>query len=162
MYIHDQEDLMLEAQKEIVKSTLPALRQHGETITTVFYQRMLEAHPELRAMFSAADQESGVQAKRLAGAILAYVGNIDRLDLLGPAVTNICQRHVNVNVQPEQYPIVGKHLLEAIQIVLGDAATPEVIDAWAAAYGDLAEIMIAREKTMYEEQQEENLATASA
>jgi nitric oxide dioxygenase len=153
---------MLEAQKQIVKSTLPALRQHGETITTIFYQRMLEANPELRAMFSTGDQENGVQAKRLAGAILAYVGNIDRLDLLGPAVTNISRRHVNVNVQPEQYPIVGKHLLEAIQIVLGDAATPEVIDAWAAAYSDLAEIMIAREKTMYEEQQDGTLAMVGA
>lgn len=153
---------MLDAQKQIVKSTLPALRQHGETITTVFYQRMLEAHPELRAMFGTGDQENGVQAKRLAGAILAYVGNIDRLDLLGPAVTNISRRHVNVNVRPEQYPIVGHHLLEAIGIVLGDAATPEVIDAWAAAYNDLAEIMIAREKTMYEELDEEALATANA
>lgn len=140
---------MLEAQKQIVKATLPALRQHGETITTVFYKQLLESHPELLAMFHVGDQESGAQAKRLAAAILAYAGNIDRLDLLGDAVTNISRRHVTLNVLPEQYPIVGLHLLGAIRTVLGEAATPEILEAWAAAYGELADIMIAREKTMY-------------
>jgi nitric oxide dioxygenase len=142
---------MTAAQTELVKATLPALSQHGETITQVFYKQMLEAHPEFKPMFSAADQESGVQAKRLASAILAYAGNIDRLDLLGPAVTNICRRHGHVHVQAEQYPIVGHHLLEAIKTVLGDAATPEILAAWAVAYGELADIMIAREKEMYAE-----------
>lgn len=151
---------MLDFQKQIVKSTLPALQQHAEAITQVFYVQMLEAHPELKPMFATGDQENGVQAKRLAGAILAYVANIDRLDLLGPAVTNISRRHVNVNVKPEHYPIVGEHLLGAIKTVLGDAATPEVLEAWGAAYGDLAEIMIGREKEMYSEEEAGELVTA--
>lgn len=140
---------MLDSQKTLVQSTLPALREHGETITQVFYKELLEEHPELRPMFNTGDQTNGAQAKRLAGAILAYVGNLDRLQVLGDAVTNISRRHVQVKVLPEQYPIVGKHLLGAIKTVLGDAATPEILAAWGAAYQDLAEIMIAREKTMY-------------
>jgi nitric oxide dioxygenase len=140
---------MFDSQKQIVQSTLPALRQHGETITRVFYQEMLEENPDLRPMFSADDQASGAQAKRLAGAILAYVGNLDRLDLQGPAVTNIARRHVHLGVRSEHYPIVGKHLLHAMRTVLGEAATPEVLEAWAAAYGQLAEIMIGIEAEMY-------------
>jgi nitric oxide dioxygenase len=140
---------MLESQKEIVKSTLPALREHGETITRVFYQDLLAENPELRPMFATGDQENGAQAQRLAGAILAYAGNIDRLDLLGPAVTNISRRHVTTHVRPEHYPIVGHHLLKAIKTVLGDAATPEIVEAWAAAYTELADIMISMEKKMY-------------
>lgn len=140
---------MLDSQKQIVQSTLPALRQHGEAITRVFYQELLEENPDLRSMFSVDDQASGAQAKRLAGAILAYGGNLDRLDLLGPAVTNIARRHMHLGVGAEHYPIVGKHLLRAIQTVLGDAATPEVLEAWAAAYGQLAEIMIGIEEEMY-------------
>jgi nitric oxide dioxygenase len=112
---------------------------------------MLEAHPEIRSQFSADDQASGVQAKRLASAVLAYASNLDRLDALGPAVTHICHRHVETHVTPEQYPIVGHHLLSAIQQVLGEAATPEVLDAWKVAYGELADIMIQREKAMYAE-----------
>lgn len=79
-----------------------------------------------------------------------YVSNLDRLNLLGDAVTGISRRHVQVNVQPEQYPIVGKHLLGAIETVLGDTATPEILDAWAAAYNQLAQIMIDREQAMYD------------
>jgi nitric oxide dioxygenase len=100
-------------------------------------------------MFATGDQENGAQAQRLAGAILAYAGNIDRLDLLGPAVTNISRRHVTTHVRPEHYPIVGHHLLKAIKTVLGDAATPEIVEAWAAAYTELADIMISMEKKMY-------------
>jgi nitric oxide dioxygenase len=140
---------MLDSQKELVQRTLPALRQHGETITRVFYRELLQAHPELHEMFNSGDQENGAQAKRLAGAILAYVGNLDRLDLLSDAVTNISRRHVRVGVLPEQYPIVGKYLLGAIQTVLGKDATPEVLAAWAVAYQELAEIMMDREKAMY-------------
>jgi nitric oxide dioxygenase len=140
---------MLESQKEIVKATLPALRQNGEVITRVFYEDLLAANPELQPMFATGDQENGAQAKRLATAILAYVGNIDHLDLLGPAVTNISRRHVTTHVKPEHYPIVGHHLLKAIKTVLGEAATPEIVDAWAAAYADLEDIMIATERTIY-------------
>jgi nitric oxide dioxygenase len=140
---------MLDSQKELVQMTLPALRQHGETIARVFYTELLQAHPELHVMFNSEDQENGAQAKRLAGAILAYVGNLDRLDLLSEAVTNISRRHVRVGVLPEQYPIVGKYLLGAIKTVLGNDATPEVLEAWAVAYQELAEIMMDREKAMY-------------
>jgi nitric oxide dioxygenase len=145
---------MLEAQKQLVKSTLPALQQHGETITRAFYKHLLAAHPELGPMFATGDQENGEQAKRLAGAILAYVANIDRLDLLGPAVTNISLRHVNMGVKPEHYPIVGVYLVMAIHEVLGEAATPEVLTAWSVAYSELADVMIAREKSMYGEDAE--------
>ena len=36
--------------------------------------------------------------------------------------------------------------------VLGDAATPEVLEAWKEAYRALAEILISREREIYEEQ----------
>jgi len=42
--------------------------------------------------------------------------------------------HISTKVLPEHYPMVGVSLLKAIQDVLGDAATPEVIDALKEAY----------------------------
>jgi len=136
-------------QNQIVKSTVPVLQQHGEEITRVFYQQLLAAHPELTSIFPAANQEDGTQARRLAAAILAYAANVDRLSNLSGAVDAIGHRHVGLGVLPEQYPVVGTHLLQAIQTVLGDAATKEVLDAWAAAYGQLAAIMIEHERGLY-------------
>lgn len=40
-------------------------------------------------------------------------------------------KHVSLEVRPEHYPIVGNFLLGAIKETLGDAATPEILNAWA-------------------------------
>jgi nitric oxide dioxygenase len=55
----------------------------------------------------------------------------------------------------EQYPVIGECLLAAMQDVLGDAATPEVMAAWTEAYNSLAGIFIEREKEIYREQEQE-------
>ena len=52
---------------------------------------------------------------------------------------------------PEMYPVIGECLLAAMKDVLGDAATPEVLEAWEEAYGALAEILINREREIYQE-----------
>ena len=55
-----------------------------------------------------------------------------------------------MGVKPEHYPGVGHHRRLLIRGVLGDGATDEVLDAWGAAYGDLAAIFIGREKELYD------------
>jgi len=137
---------------EIVKTTAPAVAPLAETITRCFYRRMFAANPEVQAYFNQAHQHSGGQQKALAGAICAYAANIDNLQALGPAVELIAHKHCSLGIQPEHYPIVGKHLLAAIKEVLGDAATDEVLAAWGEAYGLLAEVCIGREAEIYREQ----------
>lgn len=138
---------------EIVKEITPAVAANAETITRRFYERMFEGNPEVKAYFNQAHQHSGGQQKALAGAICAYFTHIDDLDALGPAVELIAQKHCSLGIQPEHYPIVGKHLLAAIQDVMGDAATDEIIGAVAEAYQLLADVCIAREAEIYREQQ---------
>jgi nitric oxide dioxygenase len=137
---------------EIVKATAPAVAEHAETITRRFYQLMFAGNPEVQAYFNSAHQYSGGQQRALAGAICAYAANIDNLAALGPAVELIAQKHCSLGIQAEHYPIVGKHLLVAIKDVLGEAATEEVIAAWAEAYGFLANVFIEREAAIYREQ----------
>lgn len=137
----------------IVKSTVPILQEGGETLTRHFYKRMFSHNPEVLPFFNPANQESGNQQQALAAAICAYAANIDNLDVLGNAVEIIAQKHVSLRIEPDQYPIVGENLLESIKEVLGDVATKEVIDAWAEAYGFLAEILIGREKQIYNDQE---------
>lgn len=144
---------MLPQQKEIVQATVPVLQQYGEAITTVFYRTLFEENPSLFNIFNTANQKNGGQARSLAASILAYAAHIDQLDRLGGMVNRITHKHASLEVQPEHYPIVGDHLLRAIRTVLGEAATPEILEAWAAAYGQLAEIMIGVEKNLYTEGQ---------
>jgi nitric oxide dioxygenase len=142
------------AQIDIVKQTVPVLQQHGETLTRHFYARMFEHNPEVKRYFNPAHQRSGTQQRALAGAILAYAQHIDNPSALNDAIEVIAQKHASLTIQPEHYPIVGENLLASIKEVLGDAATDEIIDAWAAAYGELANVFVAREQVIYDQQRE--------
>ncbi|KAJ8115703.1 hypothetical protein OPT61_g2704 [Boeremia exigua] len=138
-------------QARIIKSTVPVLAQYGETITTKFYADMIEANPELKNIFNNTHQATGHQPRALAGALYAYAANIDDLGKLSPAVELICHKHVSLYIRPEHYSIVGENLLKTMAIVLGDAATPEILGAWEAAYWQLANIMIDKEASLYKE-----------
>lgn len=139
-------------QIELIKATVPVLREHGVALTTHFYARMLNGNPELKNVFNQAHQARGHQQKALAGAVLAYAENIENPAVLINAVKHIASKHCTVGIRAEHYPIVGKHLLASIKEVLGDAATDELIDAWAAAYGQLADLLIGIEGGIYNEQ----------
>ena len=145
--------MITSAQRAIVSSTVPLLEQGGEALTTHFYKLLLAEHPELRPFFNEAHQASGEQPRALANGVLMYAKNIDRLEAMGPLATQIVHKHVALQVMPAHYPIVGACLLRAIREVLGaELATDEVIDAWAAAYGQLAETLIGAEKQLYDAQ----------
>ncbi|MFP5106081.1 NO-inducible flavohemoprotein [Neobacillus sp. C211] len=136
---------------EIIKSTVPVLEKHGEKITTRFYQLMFGNHPELLNIFNHANQKQGRQQKALAGTVYAAAMYIDNLEAILPVVKQIAQKHRSLGILPEHYPIVGKHLLLAIKDVLGDAATDEIIEAWAQAYNVIADVFISVEAELYDE-----------
>jgi nitric oxide dioxygenase len=136
---------------EIIKSTVPVLEEHGEKITTRFYQLMFGNHPELLNIFNHANQKQGKQQKALASTVYAAAKYIDNLEAIVPVVKQIGHKHRSLGIKPEHYPIVGKHLLLAIKDVLGDAATDEIINAWAEAYNVIADAFISIEAEMYDE-----------
>lgn len=136
---------------DIVKATVPALEAHGLDITRAMYVRLFRDE-EIRDLFNQSHHgDSGSQPRALADAILAYARNIENLGALAPAVERIAQKHVGLQILPEHYPYVGKALLGAIGDVLGEAATPEILEAWGEAYWFLADILIGREAALYTE-----------
>ncbi|MDJ0719817.1 MAG: globin domain-containing protein [Prochloraceae cyanobacterium] len=130
----------------IVKSTAPLLKQHGQKITARMYQIMFEKHPQLKAQFDMSAQANGTQPAKLAAAIQNYATHLDDLEKLLVMVDKIAYRHIQTQVLPEQYPIVGECLLKAIKEVLGNQVSKEVITAWSVAYQKLAEVFINREQ----------------
>lgn len=137
-------------QMDLVKSTAPVLAEHGIAITRHFYKRMLGNHPELKNIFNVAHQATGAQPAALAHAVWAYASNIDNLGALGPVVSRIGHKHASLGVTADQYPIVGENLLASIKEVLGDAVDEAVLDAWKAAYQQLADIFIKFEQDLYD------------
>lgn len=141
---------------ETVKATAPLVAEKALEITRAFYPRMFRENPEVKRYFNMAHQRTGGQPRALAGAISAYAANIDNPAALVAAVELIAQKHCSLEVRADQYPIVGRNLLLAIQEVLGDAVTPEILGAWERAYGLLADILISRENEIYEVQKSQS------
>jgi nitric oxide dioxygenase len=141
--------MISDASRPYIDASVPVLRQHGLTITRLFYENMFKAHPELTSIFNMGNQASGAQQQSLASAVFAYAANIGNPGALGPVVKRIVHKHVSVGIRAEHYPIVGQHLLGAIAATLGDAATQPLLDAWKEAYGSLARLLIEAEAEMY-------------
>lgn len=134
---------------EIVKATVPVLEQGGTAITDRMYQRLFE-NDTIRDMFNQSHHgETGSQSKALTAAVIAYARNIDNLGVLASRVERITQKHVGLNILPEHYHFVATALLGAIKDVLGEAATDEVNSAWGEAYWFLADLLMAREASIY-------------
>jgi nitric oxide dioxygenase len=139
------------SQKELIKATIPILKESGEVLTNYFYARMFTAHPELRNMFNMGNQANGRQKSALANAVLAYAENIENPSVLIGVLKGIGTKHRSLNIQPDQYKIIGTHLIASIGEVVGEAATQEILDAWTIAFFQLADIMINLEKELYQE-----------
>ena len=129
-----------------VRSTLPVIAEHLDTITARFYDTMLGEHPELLdGLFNRGNQASGEQRRALAGSVAGFAKAMlenpdERPDTL---LSRIAHKHVSLGVTEDQYVIVHKYLFGAIAHTLGEAATPDVVSAWDEVYWLFAVSLIA-------------------
>ncbi|KAI8950094.1 globin-like protein [Xylaria longipes] len=136
---------------QVVRETIPSLKQHGEHISTVFYKSMLRDHPELNHYFNSVHMHTGKQPRALTALILAFASNIVNISELTPKLERVAQKHVSLVIRPEHYEIVAKYLIRAFSAVLGPAMTPEVNAAWTKAYWLMAKMLTGREAIIYKE-----------
>lgn len=142
--------MISESARPYIDASVPVLREHGLTLTRTFYRNMFASHPELTNLFNMGNQAQGTQQQSLASAVFAYAANIGNPGALAPVVERIAHKHASLGITPDQYSIVGHHLLGAIRETLGEAATPELLEAWAEAYGVLAKVLIEEERKLYQ------------
>lgn len=146
--------LTLEPQHvEIVSATLPLIGAHIDEITTEFYRRMFETHPELlRNLFNRGNQAQGAQQRALAASIATFAAHLVDPDLPHPAelLSRIGHKHASLGITADQYPIVHDNLFAAIVAVLGaDTVTDEVAAAWDRVYWIMAHTLIDMERELY-------------
>lgn len=135
----------------IVRATAGVVAEHAEEITSVFYPAMFAAHPELLRVFNRANQAVGEQPKALAASVVAFAVQLIDPDApdFSPVMRRIAHKHVSLGIKAREYTIVGKHLMDAVGTVLGDAVTPEVRMAWEEVYWLFGTTLIAEEARLY-------------
>ena len=129
---------MTPAQINAVKTSFSAVLPIADQAGMLFYERLFTVDPSLRPLFKG---DIAAQSRTLMRMIGTAVGGLDRLETIVPAVQALGVRHAGYGVAEADYQTVGEALLWTLEQGLGPAFTPEVSEAWAAAYTLLAETM---------------------
>jgi nitric oxide dioxygenase len=130
---------MTPEQVTLVQQSFAKVAPISERASVIFYERLFEVAPSVRAMFPDDMKE---QRKKLMATLAVVVNGLTDIEAVLPAASALAKRHVDYGAKPEHYPVVGGALLFTLEKGLGDAWTPPVAAAWAAAYGTLSSYMI--------------------
>jgi nitric oxide dioxygenase len=126
-------------QVKLVQDSFSKVAPISEQAAVLFYGRLFEVAPAVRAMFP---DDMTEQRKKLMATLAVVVNGLTNLEAVLPAASALAKRHVGYGARPEHYPVVGGALLWTLEKGLGDAWTPETASAWTAAYGTLSSYMI--------------------
>lgn len=131
--------MLTEKQIELVTQSWDNVMPIAETAADLFYTRLFELDPSLKALFNG---DMTQQGEKLMSMITIAVKALNRLDDVVPAIENMGRRHVAYKVEPEHYDTVCAALLWTLGQGLGEGFTTEVEEAWTVVYGILATTMI--------------------
>ena len=131
---------MTPRQENLIRTSWAQVAPIADVAATIFYDRLFELDPSLRPMFAHTDMAG--QRRNLMQTLTVVVKSIDRLGEIVPAVQALGRRHAGYGVKPEHFATVGQALLDTLAVGLGEAFTPDVREAWATAYGVLADVMM--------------------
>jgi hemoglobin-like flavoprotein len=130
---------MTPEQVKLVQTSFAKVAPISDKAAELFYGRLFEIAPQVRAMFPADLTE---QRKKLMATLAIVVNGLVDLPAILPAASALAKRHVGYGAEPAHYPIVGEALLWTLEKGLGDAWTPAVAAAWTQAYTTLSSFMI--------------------
>jgi hemoglobin-like flavoprotein len=125
-------------QIELVQRTFALAAPLADEIADRFYERLFELDPSLRPLFRGEIKQQGA---KLMTVLALAVRSLDRPETILEPVRRLGERHVQYGVQPHHYATVGAALLWTLGQLFGPAFTPEVEEAWTAAYMLLASVM---------------------
>ncbi|MEJ8822470.1 globin family protein [Variovorax humicola] len=127
-------------QIELVQSSFAKVVPISDQAAAIFYARLFELAPDVRALFKGDMAEQGRKLMNMLGSVTRQLGN---LDTLVPVAQRLAERHVGYGAEPAHYAVVGAALIDTLDKGLGAEFTPDVRAAWETAYGTLSGVMIA-------------------
>jgi hemoglobin-like flavoprotein len=135
---------MTSRQVDLVCDSAAAVDDILEPFAAAFYVRLFQVRPDIREMFSS---DPAVQASKLATELRRIVSALRDPARFQRQVRTLGARHGQYGVQAEHYDATGQALLDTFHQELGAVFTPELHDAWAAAWGTIAAVMLEASNT---------------
>ena len=131
---------MTPTQIDLIRASWTKVEPIADTAAQLFYGRLFELDPRTKVLFRRTDMEA--QRRNLTQTLTVVVKSLDKLDAIVPAVQALGRRHAGYGVRAEDYDTVGAALLWTFEQGLGPDFDDATREAWAAAYGLLASVMI--------------------
>ena len=123
----------------LVQESWEKVKPISEQAAELFYGRLFELDPSLRALFKGDMKEQG---KKLMATLNLTVTSLTKLDTIIAAVQDLGRRHVKYGVPDESYNTVGEALLWTLAKGLGDDFTEEVEQAWTETFVTISKVML--------------------
>jgi nitric oxide dioxygenase len=124
----------------ILQESFDKVKPHASELGDRFYENLFSMYPEAKPLFE--HTAMGKQKQMLVGALVMTIDNLTNPDVLTKELKGLGARHVKYGALPAHYPLVGNALLATLEQYLASDWTPEVKEAWVAAYGAITELML--------------------
>lgn len=132
-------DTLTAADIRQVQSSFAKVAPISDTAAKIFYDRLFEVAPQVRPMFKGPIEAQG---RKLMTTLGVVVNGLRDMDKILPVARDLAIQHVEYGVTPEHYETVGACLIYTLHQGLGEDMTPELEQAWVAAYTALSGAMI--------------------
>lgn len=133
-------DRMAIRQVDLVQQSFAKVRPQSEPVGKLFYSRLFALRPDFRPLFHAATMAE--QERKLMSTLAIAVDGLSNPSQVIPIAQELGRRHQGYGVEADFYEDVGAALLWTLEQGLKDDFTPEVRQAWEAAYSFLSNVMI--------------------
>lgn len=122
----------------LIRESFERLQPHVESASELFYRRLFEIAPELRALFRA---DMAGQGMRFMTTLAVIVQHFDDPEALTPYLRRLAAGHAAYGVRPEHFRPMGRALIVTMRETLGAGFPDGAESAWEAAYDLMAQEM---------------------
>jgi hemoglobin-like flavoprotein len=129
---------MTAQQRSLVRDTFPAVQNISGPLSQLFYGRLFQLAPPVRAFFRG---DIRAQGRKLMDMIGVLVESLDDFERNRPILRALGQRHVAYGVQPEHYNTLTAAFIWALGQALESEFTPDVKAAWVALIDEVNSTM---------------------
>jgi len=123
----------------LVRESFASLARNAETMAMVFYGRLFELDPSLRALFNVPLSE---QSRKLLDTLKVAIEAVDHFETLRPRLAELGRKHVSYGTQPHHYEVVNDALLWALHQTLGARFDSTTKAAWHSLLNAITRAML--------------------
>lgn len=137
-YIFIVRTVMTPTQVALVQESFRGIGRQPHEAARMFFDELFRLAPGLQQLFP--DDMSRHKLK-FVQMLSAIVKSLDQIATISEDIVDLGRRHMSYDVEDEHYAVVGEALITMLERLLGPDLTPQLSDAWAAAYGMIARVM---------------------